>query len=211
MQIPKPSEGGSFELTPAGTFVAICYRFIDKGTQVSEFNGERKMRREVLLTWELTGEDKMEDGRPFSISKGYTWSMHEKASLRKDLEAWRGRAFADEDFDGPNAFNTRKLLGAPCMLSITHTTKGDKTYANVASIGKLVKGMPVPPQVNPNVYLALTPDGFDPVAFGALSDKLKAAIAASPEYAEITQALKRHDDPGNGYHAGHDLDSDIPF
>lgn len=210
MYLPKPSENSSFELAPAGTFVAICYRFIDRGTQINEFNGERKTRREVMLTWELPDE-KMEDGRPFSISKTYTWSMHEKATLRKDLEAWRGRAFTDEDFEGPNAFNTKKLLGAPCMLSVTHETKKDRTFAKVASIGKLVKGMQVPALVNPTVYLALVKEDFDAGVFGALSDKMREIIAGSPEYRELMKADARHDDPGYGYDPGHDPNDDVPF
>lgn len=210
MQIPKPTEGGSFELAPAGTHVAVCYRFIDKGTHKTEFNGESKLRHEVLLTWEL-GDELMTDGRPFSASKTYTWSMHEKASLRRDLEAWRGRSFVDDDFDGPNAFNTRKLLGAPCMLTITHETKGDRTFAKIVSIGKLTKGITPKALTNPMTYLALAKDGWDPAVFGGLSDKMRESIAETPEYKQIMGASQRHDDPGDGYNAGHDPDDDIPF
>lgn len=210
MQIPKPSESGSFELTPAGTFVAVCYRFIDRGTQVAEFMGDRKIRREVMISWELADE-LMADGRPFAASKTYTWSMHEKATLRKDLEAWRGKAFTDDDFDGPNAFNTKKLLGAPCMLTITHETKDGKTYAKISSIGKLMRGMTPPPLVNPIQYLALTEEGWDASVYGALSDKMKSVISASPEYKEIIAKSHRHDDPGNGFNAGGDPNDEIPF
>jgi hypothetical protein len=210
MFLPKPSESGSFELTPAGTFTAICYRFLDRGTQSSDFNGERKIRREVMLTWELCGE-LMEDGKPFSASKTYTWSMHEKATLRKDLESWRGVAFTDSDFDGPNAFNTKKLLGAPCTLSIIHVAKGDKTYANIGSIGKVMKGVQVPPLVNPKTYLALVKGEFDATIFAALSDKMKGIIASSPEYHELSAQAERHDDPGSGPREFAPLDDDIPF
>ena len=210
MFLPKPSESGSFELTPSGTFVAICYRFIDRGTQITEFNGERKTRREVMLTWELPAE-LMTDGRPFSASKTYTWSMHEKATLRKDLESWRGLAFTDADFEGPKAFNTKKLIGAACMLTITHTTKGDKTFANVAAIGKLVRGINAPEMINKGVYLALVKDEFDVEAMGGLSDKMKQIVMGSPEYKELMGAARHHDDPGNGHHMGVDPDDDIPF
>lgn len=210
MQLPKPTESGSFELTPAGTFIAICYRFIDRGTQISEYMGEKKTRREVMLSWEIADEF-MADGRPFSASKTYTWSMNEKATLRKDLESWRGKAFTDDDFDGPNAFNTRKLLGAPCMLTITHETKGDKTFSKIASIGKLMRGVSPPPLVNPISYLALTQEGWDASVYANLSEKMKTIIAGSPEYKELMQASRQHDDPGNGYDMGHDLNDDIPF
>jgi hypothetical protein len=210
MQLPKPTEGGSFELTPAGTFVAVCYRFIDLGTQMIEYMGEQKIQRKVLLSWELADE-LMADGRPFSASKQYTWSMHEKATLRKDLEAWRGKAFTDDDFEGPDAFNTKKLLGAPCMLTVTHSTKGDKTFANISSIGKLLRGVTPPPLVNKMQYLALVEGSYDPEIYANLSDNLKTKIAASPEYRELVIDRRQHDDPGNGYHMGADPDDSIPF
>lgn len=210
MQLPKPSESGSFELTPAGTFVAVCYRFIDRGTQISEYMGDKKIRREVMLSWELADE-LMSDGRPFSASKTYTWSMNEKATLRKDLESWRGRAFEDADFEGENAFNTKKLLGAPCMMTITHETRGDKTYAKVASIGKLLKGVTPPPLVNKIQYLSLTPEGWDAAVYADLSEKMKSVISSSPEYREMMEKNHRHDDPGNGFHPGHDPSDEIPF
>lgn len=210
MQLPKPTEGGHFELTPAGTFVGTCYRFIDLGTQQNEYMGEKKIRHTVMITWELTDE-LMQDGRPFSVSKTYSWSMHEKATLRKDLEAWRGRAFDDGDFEGPNAFDTRNLLGKSCMLTITHTAKGDKTYSNISSIGKLMKGLQPSPMFNKAQYLALVPDRYDASIYGGLSDNLKAKIASSPEYQEIVAASARHDDPGSGYDAGADQSDEIPF
>lgn len=212
MLLPKPDEGGSFELCPAGTFVAVCYRFIDRGTHVSEFMGEKKTRREVMMSWELCDEI-MSDGRPFSASKTYTWSMHEKATLRKDLESWRGKAFEESDFVGPNSFDTKKLLGAPCMLTITHETKGDRTYSKVVSIGKLVRGIKPAPLRNPICYLALTKDAWDVEAYNKLSDKMRTLIADSPEYREIMQYGQQHDDPGAAGKSrfAEELNDDIPF
>ena len=97
MFIPNPSEGGSFTPVPAGSHLAVCYRIIDLGTQKVVFQNENKFLRKVMVSWELPDE-KMDDGRPFVISKRYTWSMHEKATLRKHLEAWRGKGFSEEDF-----------------------------------------------------------------------------------------------------------------
>jgi hypothetical protein len=37
----------------------------------------------------------MKDGKAFSIHKKYTLSSHKKATLRKELEAWRGVPFSD--------------------------------------------------------------------------------------------------------------------
>lgn len=211
MHLPKPNDSGDFTPPPPGIHPAICYRFIDLGTQQTIYQGLAKQQRKVLLSWEITDPDvRMDDGRPFTISQRYTWSMSEKATLRKTLESWRGKPFADSDF-GPDGFDTRNLIGAPCMLSIMHVSKDGKTYANISAVTRLPKQMSAGELVNEQVYLSLEPDEFDPVTLAALSDTLQATIKASPEY----QAL------GNGsadtsYHApmsenpGDGLD-DIPF
>lgn len=49
MFIEKPT-GGNFQLVPAGNHVAICYRFIDLGTQLIEWKGTSKVQRKVLIT-----------------------------------------------------------------------------------------------------------------------------------------------------------------
>ena len=92
----------------------------------------------------------MQDGRPFSISKEYTASIGEKANLRKDLEAWRGRPFSSEELRN---FSLENVLGAPCLLGVVHkpSKDGAKVYANVGSIMALPKGMPSPELVNPAV------------------------------------------------------------
>jgi hypothetical protein len=184
MHLPK-SEGGNFELTPAGTFPGRCYRFIDLGSHDQEFQGESKgLKRLVMVGFELPTE-LMADGRPFSIHKRYTWSTHEKANMRKDLEAWRGAKFTEADF-GPGGFDVRNLLGVPCTLTIVHSERDNNTYANLAGIGKAMKGMHTPDPVNAPVYFTLDPDGFDQAVFDTLSDKLKDFIRATPEYRRLT-------------------------
>jgi hypothetical protein len=194
MHLPIPSEGGEFAPPPAGAFAAICHRFIDLGTQTTTFNNETKRQRKVMLTWELTDPDeRMEDGRPWTISQRYTWSMHEKSTLRKTLESWRGKSFEESDF-GPGGFDVRKLLGAPCLLSLVHAEKGDKTYTNISAVTKLPKGMQPGTQVNESVYFSL--DDYDSATFHKLSESLQNTIKQSPEYQALGKP--KHD---NGYHA----------
>ena len=188
--LPKP-EGGHFELTPAGTFIARCYRFLDLGSHDQTYQGESKgLKRLVMIGFELPTELMTEGeyaGKPFTIHKRYTWSMHEKATLRKDLESWRGRKFNDADF-GPGGFDVRNLLGKVCTLTITHSASenGDRQYANITAIGAAMKGINIPEQINASVYLSLEPDRFDGHAFDGLSDKLKDFIRQTPEYRDLT-------------------------
>jgi hypothetical protein len=186
MYLPRPSEGGDFTPPPAGTFPAICYRIVDLGTQATSFKGEEKHLHKVMLSWELKGDETiMDDGRPMTIHQRYTWSMHEKATLRRQLEAWLGRKFVDADF-GPGGFDIRKLLGMGCLISVMHDEgKNGSIFANVASVTKLPKGMQAGSLFNETAFLFLTPEGFNPAVFEALSDSLKTTIKKSPEYQRL--------------------------
>ncbi len=79
--------------------------------------------------------------------------MHEKATLRKTLESWRGKKFVDSDF-GPGGFDTAKLIGVPCMLGIGHAERNGKIYANITTVSPLLKGYDMPPAVNPTIYFS---------------------------------------------------------
>lgn len=120
---------------------------IDLGTQDTTFAGKPKKAHKILLGWELS--ETMSDGRPFSVSSRYTLSLFDQALLRQHLEAWRGRAFTDEELAG---FDVKNVLGAYCLLSIVHNKQGDKTYANVNGIMPVPRGMEKPPAVNDPIH-----------------------------------------------------------
>lgn len=183
--------GGDFENCPAGSFAARCYQIIDLGHQTFEWKGEAKVAPKVRITWELN--EMMSDGRPFSISREYTASIGDKANLRKDLEAWRGRPFSAEELRN---FSLENVLGAPCLLGIVHKPSKDnsKVYANVGSIMALPKGMPSPELVNPAVKFDI--GTFDQKVFDGLSSYVQKKILMSKELEEngIPQASSQ-DEP----------------
>lgn len=133
------TQSGGFEPIEAGTHRAICYGLIDLGRQFNELSG--KMQHRIQVMFELPDElYTTKDGEelPRTISKQYTASLNNKATLYKDLIAWRGRPFTDAEL---KAFNLKNIVGAPCMLSITHTERGENTYANISGVMKMPKGM----------------------------------------------------------------------
>lgn len=198
MHLPESS---TFEQAPAGTHNAICIGFIDLGTQPNDYNGETKMQHQVVIRWELPDE-LMEDGKPFIVSRFYTWSMNDRAVLRLHLEAWRGKPFEKADF-GDGGFNTRNLLGKPCTLGVVHSEKGK---AKVSSVGPKMKGAPDKTQTNPSVYLALTPEDFEPSTLANIGDWFQEKVKASPEYRRIASIAA-----GGGEDFTADLDDEIPF
>jgi hypothetical protein len=192
---------------PAGTHMAICYRVIDLGTQQTEYQGQTKHQHKVQLSWELPDE-RMEDGKPFTVHQRYTFSSHEKSNLRQDLEAWRGVPFKDTDF-GPGGFHLSKLLGVPCVLTLVHETKNGSTYANIRGIGKMMKGQQVPPLHNVKLFFSLTAGEFDANMLETLPQKIKETIKKSPEYMELMkEPVSDARENANGREA---LSDDIPF
>jgi len=173
--------GGTFEQPEPGSYAAVCYKLLDIGTQEGEYQGQKTVKRQVILGWEI--DEKMQNGehagKPFIVSKFYTQSLNEKATLRHDLAGWRGRDFTPEELAG---FDAKSILGKPCMLTLTMSDKGK---IKVASVGKLPKSMMAPQQVNPSIFLSLEPGQFDQSAFDAQTDKIKAIIMQSPEWARL--------------------------
>ena len=214
------SEGGAdFEPAPAGVHNAVCYAVIDLGTQEGSYMGKPKIAPKIQLRWEI--DERREDGKRFIIVRSYTASMHEKASLRHHLEAWRGLAFKDADLQ-PGGFSMRKLLGAGCQIQIVHNEKeGGGVYGNIAAIMKLGKGMkPLTPEIEPFMIDLESPQTFDREAYAMLSETMQLTIAKSPEYQALMGRLKAPAKAANGAHAPtqkppvvhtDDLDDEIPF
>lgn len=130
-------ESRSFTPAPAGLHQAVCVDIVDMGVLEVTYGGKTKKQRKIRLVWQI--EETMEDGRPFIVQKRYTASLHEKSTLRKELESWRGKPFTDEELA---QFDMERLLGVNCQLNVQHAIKGGETYANVVSIVPLGKNMP---------------------------------------------------------------------
>jgi len=201
------NEGASFKQVEPGTYAARCIKIIDLGTQtVKDFNHpeQTKEKHQVMITWELPGEiipDGDFSGQPYGVSRFYTATLGEKSNLRKDLEAWRGRNFTEEELAG---FSLKNILGKPCMVSVVHSKNGK---AQVKAVLALIKGMTVPPAINPLLSFDIDTDGFTE-KFDSLSDGIKRMIHGSKEYQEISgiPADKVAEAVG-----GEVLDSEIPF
>lgn len=186
--IASDSGGGNFKRVPAGAYIGRCYSLIDLGTQLSSGQYGDKMQHKLRIGWELFGEDENGnpltievDGKemPMTISKSYTVSLHEKAGLRKDLAAWRGKDFTDEE---AKAFDVSKLIGAYCMVNVTTSESNGKTYSNVAGLtplpGALKNAKPAPVHA-PQVFDL---DNPDMKVFATFHEKLQEAIKRSPEW-----------------------------
>lgn len=162
----------------------------------------------MLVSWELPDE-LMQDGQPMVISKRYTFSASKNSHLRADLEAWRAKAFRDDEIAG---FDLRQLLGVAALLTVTHWEGDNGVRAQVETVSKVMKGMQVPKKAhNPLVSLVLSAEDFDKVVFDSLSDGLKERIAKSPEYQFVTSGKTPSKASDHQKPIEDDFDDQIPF
>jgi hypothetical protein len=196
------NSGTTFELTPAGNHVAICYQMIEIGTVKESFQGKSREVKKVRIGWELSDE-LMEDGRPFAISREFTLSMHKESALRKILASWRGKDFTQEQAE---KFDITVLIGQPCMLNVTHNpgiADSSKIYAKVENASPLPKALKKPKQTNPSQILAYS--DFDTALFEKLPDFLKAKIIITPEYQAMKNGVTLNNQPETL------VEDDLPF
>ena len=131
--------GGDFTPAPAGTHAAVCVDVVDLGMVTSEFAGIKKTQHKIKIVWQI--DETRDDGKPFDVSQRYTLSLHSKATLRRELESWRGRAFTEEEL---KEFDVETVIGAGAMLNVIHNFREGKTYANVTGVMRLMKGIATP-------------------------------------------------------------------
>ena len=80
------------------------------------------------------------DAATYVVTRVYTVSLHEKSSLRKDLQGWFGRRLsADEEKGG---INLEALKDQPVQVYVKRVTKNDRDYANVEGLAPAAATVP---------------------------------------------------------------------
>lgn len=145
MSLMSSDKGGSstFEPVPTGAHVARCVTVVDLGFQHTAWGNKEMVYigfevPSVRVKW--TKDDVDHEGAAI-IGNRYTNSIHPDSNLGKNLISWRGKAFTEDEKAGFDLFN---ILDVPCMISVIHNTKGDKTYANISAIMGAPVGTNIP-------------------------------------------------------------------
>ena len=200
LTLSEKSNAG-YDPIPAGTHIAVCCAMVDIGSQWSE--QYKNASRKVMIGWEIPGETITIDGeeRPRTIYKRYTASLNPKARLRKDLEAWRGKAFTDQELA---AFDLVKIVGTGCMLTVIHREFNSKIYSDVAGVSSLIRGIDPPNLSEPALVFDL--DSASDEDINKLPEWIQKLVKNSETYKERTvQAPELEEIPPED-----DLES-IPF
>lgn len=182
----KETKKEGFKILSAGTHTARLTQIIDLGTQDHEYMGEAKTRQRVFFTFEFPNE-LLPDGRPMVQGNEYTLSLADKAILKPIVEGILGKKLSDAEKANFDIEEFKKLLGTPCMVSIVHNEKDGNTYANIATVSPLMKGLVAPEQINPSVMYEVSQKEDE--TFAKLPEFLQKKIRASYEFKQSTETV----------------------
>jgi len=136
-------ESKKYPVCPEGTYPAVCIGVYDIGKQKTIFtneDGTPKVQHKVIIKFEL--DERMPEGeykdKRYNVSKNYTLNLGEKSNLFRDLTSWLGKLSLEQRKQG---IELEGLIGKPCLITIGHNVKEDKTYTEIKAISRLVKGM----------------------------------------------------------------------
>ena len=143
--IASDNGGQTIPKLEGGVYTATSSAIVDLGLQTSE--KFQKTQRKFMMIWNIKDEEVEVNGEklPRTITKEYSFSLNEKSTLRKDLQAWRGKMFTEEELQG---FNLLNILNKACQLQIILEEKNGKQYNNIAGIMSLPKGTVIEPLSN---------------------------------------------------------------
>ena len=136
-------DSGDFKPHPEGIHPAVCLDVMDLGLVETEFQGVKKMVNKVKLTFE--SEAKTDDGKPCTVTKSFSASLHPKSNLSAFIGKWRGRPVQPGE-----SIDLQKLIGACCTLVISHQqNQSGKTYAAIDAVSKPTKKVTPSGQYDP--------------------------------------------------------------
>lgn len=120
-----------FEPAPADMHNGVCIGVFDIGTHEGMYGAKRKVR----LLFEIDSPRK--DGKNFTVSADFGFTISKKATLRKIIEGWRGKEFTEAEEDA--GYDLGKLVGQPASIQVLHSKDGK--WANIGTISKIMKGI----------------------------------------------------------------------
>jgi hypothetical protein len=201
--------GGSFAPAPEGSARAVCVDGIYLGARLDQFPGRPvKIVDKYAFVFQVD-EINPDTNKRYEVSKEFTISMHEKATLRKFLSQWRGKAYTDEEAKG---FDLARVVGACGISTITHqTSSAGRVYGKLMSMTPMVRGM-----------AKLEPVGYERAAYWeerkaeykAEVDAYRAQQATAQQHARAFHAAVADDTPDAAAALDHAMaaaDAPLPF
>ena len=138
MPIPTLVKKTAKEYTPCpeGSFQGKLVRIYYVGTQIDTYNPTYKPQGKLILVFELDEPVPGGNGN-FRVFKKISTTLNEKSGFYKLFKPVLGSSYPNEN----GSFNPEQLLSMRVLVNVTHTVKGDKTYTDISSLGRIPRGM----------------------------------------------------------------------
>ena len=165
---PQVQEKREYDVMDEGLYGARVARIIELGEQTTKYG----VKTQVVIgfaipseTIEIDGEEKQRMMWTFPLNQ----TSNPDSKLMKYIKAVK-----------PDATHLNQLINMPCMLEIEHTTKGDKTYANISTLTKPMAGMEIP-EADMDTFMYEFENGEDEI-FDQLGDYRQGQIKAAVNF-----------------------------
>lgn len=186
MIIATNKKGEGFDPIEPGSYPARIYQMIHLGT-IEGFQG--MMQNKVRIGFELPTEmmvfDPAKGEQPRVISKDYTLSFNEKATLTGVIKACDPKALKLDDDGMMEEFDVEQLIGKSLLITIANKPKkdGSGNYAFIDNCTSLPKGMICANAINPVQVLSY--DNWNEEVFEKLPDFIREKMEGSVEYKQM--------------------------
>ena len=160
-----------------GVYMAVCVVVADLGDQYSE--KYKKSSRKVVFSFDIPSETIEIDGeqKPRQLSKRCTFSVSNKGTLNKMLNAWMNANMSEQELGELDLFS---LIGRGCQIRVTVSEDG--AHNNIEDVMALPKGMPAPQSDTAPITYDIDEDGFTGEKWDALPTWMREAIEKSDQY-----------------------------
>ncbi len=184
--------GVSFTPAPEGQHQAVAVDVIDLGERTEQFQGQPvRVVHKVAVVYQID-ELNEDTGKRFEIAVEKTLSFNPKAGLRKWVEAWRGKAYTDDEAR-QQGVPLHKMVGVNGFIVVEHrTSRNGRLYGLASNI------MPKPKNVEP-----IQPLNYERADYWAKRKEEYAALVSAhraiqgnggPSYDELPPSLQDDDD-----------------
>ncbi len=132
--LAMPSESGEFEVLEPGVYPGVCIGLTLKNFR--DFNNKEQMVQKAQYVFQIC-----EGGQQYYLrTKPFRIVLNEKSNLYQLINGWTKATLERMT----NGFSCDKMVGFGAQIVVNHREDNGKTYADIANILPLKKGVKVP-------------------------------------------------------------------
>jgi hypothetical protein len=188
-------------LPPEGMHNARAVRFLELGTQETEFGDKFKCQISFELVDESAVFNEEKGEQNFVVHRTYNRSLGKRSDMGKAVRALLGSDYVDD----AEEIEMDEILDQPCQVQVKYSD--DEKYANIVDVLPPNKKVKVAKSESELASLYLD-DNFDQDVFNTLPDWMQEMIADSPEGEELEIELEKPKSKKKGKNKKEEEDED---